>query len=135
MRLWHQELLAQLPRQQLLGQHRECCALRGRGWGRNHSVVNYIFQYSPNRLIAYHFLVMDEMKRRGYHPDPVWKNVSWRGSQLGEQTDWADENEVLEIVSFCRDNSAMVYFEHNSDYLLECIENLLAKGIDIRETS
>ena len=135
MRLWHQELLTQLPRQQLLGQHRECCALRGRGWGRNHSVVNYVFQYSPNRLIAYHFLVMDEMKRRGYRPDPVWRNVNWRGSQLGEQKDWANENEVLEIVSSCQDNSAMIYFEHNSDYLLECIENLLTKGIDIRETS
>ncbi|MFQ7176654.1 MAG: pyrimidine dimer DNA glycosylase/endonuclease V, partial [Streptococcus salivarius] len=25
MRLWHQDLIAKLPRQQLLGQHRECC--------------------------------------------------------------------------------------------------------------
>ena len=33
MRLWHEVLLPLLPRQQLLDQHRECCALRGRGWG------------------------------------------------------------------------------------------------------
>ena len=32
MRLWHQSLIPHLPRQQLLGQHRECCALRGAGW-------------------------------------------------------------------------------------------------------
>ena len=35
MRLWHEELISKLPRQQLLGQHRECCALRGNGWGKN----------------------------------------------------------------------------------------------------
>lgn len=28
MRLWHEELIPLLPRQQLLGQHRECCAMR-----------------------------------------------------------------------------------------------------------
>ena len=39
MRLWHEALISKLPRQQLLGQHRECCALRGAGWGRKHSVV------------------------------------------------------------------------------------------------
>lgn len=30
MRLWHEEIISQLPCQQLLGQHRECAALRGR---------------------------------------------------------------------------------------------------------
>ncbi len=33
MRLWHEEIISKLPRQQLLGQHRECAALRGGGWG------------------------------------------------------------------------------------------------------
>lgn len=37
MRLWHEELISKLPRQQLLGQHRECCALRGNGWGKKHA--------------------------------------------------------------------------------------------------
>ena len=35
MRLWHEDLIRKLPRQQLLGQHRECCALRGNGWAKN----------------------------------------------------------------------------------------------------
>ena len=39
MRLWHEELISKLPRQQLLGQHRECCALRGNGWGKKHARV------------------------------------------------------------------------------------------------
>ena len=39
MRLWHEELISKLPRQQLLGQHRECCVLRGNGWGKKHARV------------------------------------------------------------------------------------------------
>ena len=50
MRLWHQDMINKLPRQQLLGQHRECCALRGNGWGRQHATVNYVFRYSPYLL-------------------------------------------------------------------------------------
>ena len=46
MRLWHEALLPYLPRAQLLGQHRECCALRGLAWGRRHAVVDYVFTHS-----------------------------------------------------------------------------------------
>ena len=46
MRLWHQDLITKLSREHLLSQHRECCALRGGGWGRPHSTVNYVFQYN-----------------------------------------------------------------------------------------
>lgn len=35
MRLWHYKLIPYLPRQQLLGQHRECAALRGRAGDAN----------------------------------------------------------------------------------------------------
>ena len=66
MRLWHQDLISKLPRPQLLGQHRECCALRGNGWGKKHATVNYVFDYSPYRLYAYHRLIMEEMTARGY---------------------------------------------------------------------
>ena len=47
MRLWHEDLIGKLPRSQLLGQHRECCALRGNGWGKKHATVDYVFSYSP----------------------------------------------------------------------------------------
>lgn len=82
MRLWHECLLPKLPRQQLLGQHRECCALRGAGWGRKHSVVNYVFTHDPEYLYVYHCRVMDEMKSRGYHPDEIWYNASYREKLL-----------------------------------------------------
>ena len=52
MRLWHEALISQLPRPQLLGQHRECCALRGNGWGKKHATVDYVFTHSPYRLYA-----------------------------------------------------------------------------------
>lgn len=34
MRLWHEDLIGKLPRPQLLGQHRECCALREKWMGQ-----------------------------------------------------------------------------------------------------
>lgn len=126
MRLWHQDLISKLPRQQLLGQHRECCALRGRGWGRNHSVVNYVFEHEPERLVAYHYLVMDEMKARGYNPDETWYNENWRGSAIGEQEDWCEWNTCAWFLS-----EKPIYPEHNNEYLQECIDNLKGKGIEI----
>lgn len=35
MRLWHEQMIPKLPKNQLLGQHRECCALRGMDGIRN----------------------------------------------------------------------------------------------------
>ena len=125
MRLWHQELIRYLPRQQLLGQHRECCALRGAGWGRKHSVVNYVFEHPHEWLVAYHIKVMDEMKRRGYHPDEIWYNVNWRGNKLGEEFGWADAEKVKNIGYI----STNIYSEHDDDYFEECLNNLKGKGI------
>lgn len=127
MRLWHQKLLPHLPRQQLLGQHRELCALRGRGWGRNHSVVNYVFTHSPEHLVAYHFLVMNEMKARGYHPDETWYNGDWRGSVIGEQSGWCDFDKCMSVMA----QEEFIYPEHDNKYLQECIDNLKEKGIEI----
>ena len=131
MRLWHQSLIPHLPRQQLLGQHRECCALRGAGWGRRHSVVNYVFEYDPARLVAYHRLVMNEMKHRGYRPDPVWEQTNWRGTRLGEEPNWASDDKVSNYLFEVRDNNFIIYPEHNDAYLQECIENLKSKGIEV----
>lgn len=69
MRLWHEDLIGKLPRGQLLGQHRECAALRSGGWGKAHATVNYVFTHSPYKLYQYHQHIMDEMKARGNKPD------------------------------------------------------------------
>ena len=135
IRLWHQKLIPHLPRQQLLGQHRELCALRGKGWGRKHSVVNYVFTHTPAWLVAYHWLVMDEMKRRGYRPDPQWECVNWRGNILGLDTSFvADPDTVEEYYYYASEKGEIIYPEHNDEYLQECLENLKGKGIDLYET-
>ena len=130
MRLWHQSLIPHLPRQQLLGQHRECCALRGAGWGRKHATVDYVFEYVPEHLVAYHYLIIDEMKRRGYNPDPIWRNVNWRGKTLQEQEEWCGQALVYEFY-YAALTGGRLYPEHNDTYLQECLDNLAGKGIII----
>ena len=119
MRLWHYRLISHLPRQQLIGQHRECCALRGDGWGKPHSVVNYVFIHPYGMLYNYHMLVVDEMMGRGYNIDYKWFDASYRGKTIGYQTD-----------SFTKPIN-LLYPEHNEQYLQECLLNLKNKGIEI----
>ena len=119
MRLWHIDIVEHLPRTQLLGQHRECCALRGNGWGKKHRVVDYVFEHSPLLLYAYHLKVMNEMEKRGYKPSSVWRHHEYRGANCPP---WnvADVPETGTIEQ---------YPEHNEPYLQECLENLKNKGI------
>lgn len=120
MRLWHQDLIHLLPRQQLLGQHRECCALRGKGWGKPHSTVNYVFDHPYSWLYAYHIKVMQEMSNRGYKVDTIWYDITYRGKILGNCN-------VQNIGGY----GSIIYPEHNSKYLEECIDNLKSKGINL----
>jgi uncharacterized protein (TIGR02328 family) len=124
MRLWHQDLISRLPRQQLLGQHRECCALRGKGWGKKHSVVNYVFQYPMEHLIAYHFLIMHEMEKRGYNIELKWWSGKYRGLKCNEYDfNWEIFKNVV--------SKDIIYQEHDKEYLEECLSNLKGKGIII----
>lgn len=118
MRLWHETLIPKLPRQQLLGQHRECCALRGKGWGKPHSTVNYVFDYTPYKLVQYHQLIMDEMNNRGYKPDELWRNPLYRGKSIESYT-YLPEYPL----------ETPIYKEHNAAYLEECLDNLAQKEI------
>ncbi len=120
MRLWHQDLIQLLPRQQLLGQHRECCALRGKGWGKKHSTVDYVFEHLPIKLYQYHMLVIDEMIKRGYKPDETWTNPLYRGKNM----------EAYDKLKDCSIKKP-IYEEHNDLYLKECLDNLNSKGIEI----
>ena len=123
MRLWHEQLLSKLPRQQLLGQHRENCALRGKGWLKPHSVINYIFDYDLNTLYDYHIKVMEEMMNRGYNITEEWLEPNYRGKLLGY-----DYSFEYKPTDYGNDN---IYIEHDEIYLIECIENLRDKGIVI----
>ena len=59
MRLWHQSLIKYLPNKQLLGQHRELCALRGLGFGRKHRIVDYVFEHPYYFLYQFHLIVFE----------------------------------------------------------------------------
>jgi uncharacterized protein (TIGR02328 family) len=124
MRLWHINLIPHLPRQQLLGQHRECAALRGNGWGKPHATVDYVFQHPYSWLFHYHKKIMKEMRSRGYNVDPQWRALGYRGKKIG----W-------DVTTFCTDGGKpQDYPEHNAEYLAECLGNLRGKGIAITVT-
>lgn len=120
MRLWHEQMIPLLPKNQLLGQHRECCALRGNGWKKKHKTVDYVFSYSPYELFLYHSLVMDEMEKRGYQVSIEWRDKNYRG-KIAEKYRNLEEKMI----------DGPIYKEHNQEYLQECIENLREKGIEL----
>jgi len=123
MRLWHENLIPYLPNAQLLGQHRECCALRGNGWGRKHATVNYVFDHSPAYLVAFHLLVMQEMRNRRYKIDPLWYDHLYRGKICSPWEKLDFDHALLE--------NTPIYPEHNDYYLAECLDNLAGKGVII----
>lgn len=129
MRLWSQQLIPYLDRQRLLGLHRETCAIRGLGWGKKHSTVDYVFKHPPTSLIAYHIEVIIEMEKRGYCVDQNWKCYSYRGKNCEE---W--DLSKIDTESRIIDLNLTIYPEHNKAYLKECLENLKGKGVVIDET-
>ena len=72
MRLWHKSLIPYLPRQQLLGQWRECCAIAKSIVEKgtpNHILVNKIIDYPSEHFWVYVVEVCIEMEHRGYRCD------------------------------------------------------------------
>lgn len=123
MRLWHQYIINYLPNKQLLGQHRELCALRGLGFGKKHSVVDYVFIYPYYYLYKYHMLVVNEMKRRKYKIDKKWLNSKYRGKIL--EYDYSDFTKKVRV-------NKLIYEEHDNNYLIECLYNLSKKGVYLK---
>ena len=88
--------------------------------GEKHKTVDYVFLYSPYYLFMYHSLVMDEMEKRGYNVSSEWKDKNYRGKKAESY------NNIEEIIT-----DTPIYKEHNNEYLIECIENLRKKGIEL----
>ena len=63
---------------------------------------------------------MDEMNRRGYKVAIEWRDKNYRGKI-------AESYSNLEEVKI----NTPIYKEHNEAYLLECIDNLRLKGIEL----
>lgn len=79
MRLWHKDMIPYLPKQQLLGQWRECCliaALLAKDHTPNHILVNPVIDYPPEHFELYCSKIYQEMKKRNMNvTDEVCKRL------------------------------------------------------------
>ena len=113
MRLWHKSLIGVLPRQQLLGQWRECCAIAkslSQKGTPNHILVNKILDYPIEHFRIYARLVYLTARVRGY-------NVEWSSF-----TKYLDLGPLDDIPY-----GAIFFDWHNRKYLKQCLFNLQEK--------
>lgn len=128
MRLWHKDLIPVLPKQQLLGQWRECCCIARNiavNGTPNHLLVNKIMDYPIEHFRMYSGFIYFEMIWKGYKPN--------------------EESFSKWINLFDKDDSdkpAPYYSDlfkdwHNDRYMHQCLMNLQEKfdcgGIGICE--
>ena len=120
MRLWHKDLIAVLPNNQLRGQWRECCLI-AKGLhdnNLNHILVNKVKRYPLTHLAIYGFMVYDEMRRRGYSA-----NLKTFTRYMPE---WFDLDDVpFEDGEISTENLFSGW--HNDRYLRQCYYNLQEK--------
>ena len=118
MRLWHKNLIQYLPRQQLLGQWRECCciakSIHDKG-SPNHLLVNRIMNYPIEYFIRYAMHVQWYMLNRGYKLE---------FEKFTKYFDYAyeDYNAILTIGI-----EDIFAGWHNDRYLVQCLCNLQEK--------
>lgn len=116
MRLWHWKLIPVLPRQQLLGQWRECCLIAkniAENGTPNHILVNPILDYPVEEFLAYSNRIAKEMNERGYHADIM----SFRNKLCGDTP--------LSWNSYIK--SDLFSGWHDGQYLKQCYYNLQEK--------
>ena len=116
MRLWHKDLISVLPRQQLLGQWRECCLIAkniAEKGAPNHILVNKIMDYPIGHFWFYTNSVIFEMRERRYKVD-VEKFLKWY-RQIGEA-----------FPPYIEDDKLFASW-HNDRYLNQCFYNLQEK--------
>ena len=114
MRLWHKDLISILPREQLVAQWRELSAIAGaiqKNGTPNHSLVNFVLDYSYDHFISYAYYVRQEMTKRGYKTmDKVWYKI----------TSLNEDGDILPVEE--------VYPQKMNDfYLMVCLYNLMEK--------
>ena len=115
MRLWHKDLIAALPREQLVAQWRECSAIAGaiqKNGTPNHILVNYVLN-DLNSFVMYSYMVRQEMTKRGYRTmNNVWDKIV----SVVSDDNW----------KACAYTSVFPN-EHNDRYFYQCYYNLQEK--------
>ena len=115
MRLWHKDLIPILPKQQLLGQWRECCLIAKNisvNGTPNHILVNKIMDYPIDHFLYYVGSIYTEMLTRGYKC--TWKSF--------------EQYRLCPKYGRIKCNSDMLFYNwHNDRYLQQCFYNLQEK--------
>lgn len=123
MRCWHKSLIPYLPRQQLLGQWRECCCIAkniAEKGTPNHILVNRIMDYPVTHWEAYCSLVILAMRYREYKIDTE-KLYQWNRIIIVENKLPQDNNGGLI-------HSKDIFSKwHTFRYLQQCYYNLQEK--------
>lgn len=118
MRLWHYKLIPVLPRQQLLGQWRECCLIAkelAKNGTPNHILVNPVMDYPLSHFCYYSNLIASELQKRGYSID--WSKFS----------KWLKDKEVAAETPYAIKRSLLFAGWHTDEYLKQCYYNLEEK--------
>ena len=112
MRLWHKDLIDVLPRQQLLGQWRECCLIAKAIAERSsphHLLVDRIMNYPIEHFYRYGIKVRNEMLKRRY------------------KCDFNKFNKWFSLLSAEYEYDNIFDTWHNDRYLKQCYYNLEEK--------
>lgn len=120
MRLWHKDLIPVLPRQQLLGQWRECCLIAKNIVEKGtpgHILVNRIMEYPLEHFYRYCGYVFAYMVDKGYKCDET-KLLMYTDVYSCKYAFWHGEFVALDYL-FSR--------WHNKRYLSQCYYNLQEK--------
>ena len=114
MRLWHKSLIPYLPRQQLLGQWRECCCIAkniATTEKPNHILVNKIMDFPLSHFYNYGVLIAKEMDKREYK------------CEFEKFSHWFTYPHETKTIKY--DDVFKTW--HNDRYLTQCIFNLEEK--------
>lgn len=127
MRIWHYKLIPVLPRQQLLGQWRECCAISKlilQEKQVKHMLVNKITEYPAWMWMIYQTDIEKEFKRRGYtiYPESLY-SISDNTMRAEEEGYFADDD-AFDFMTYMYDPFPGW---HNDRYLIQCYYNLEEK--------
>ena len=116
MRLWHKDLIPYLPKQQLIAQWRECCAICS-NWANkgtpNHLLVNKVMNFSKVDFHIYTELVLAEFKTRG--------------CKVSESSLKKFNENYLNIPDEKSCEKGLFEGWHNERYLKQCLFNLQEK--------
>ena len=127
MRLWHSKLIPLLDGPRLLDTHMSCCNLRGLGWGKKNSAVNYVFEDSlgEDALAAYHMIVLAEMSKRNYKYDRTWLQFGYCGKRRPIR-------DVEESKMFRAIRRQVPLEGHSVEYFLNDVQALQDRGLPLK---